>query len=90
MAIVSTTVAAIPEIVRHSDTGLTVPTGDAGALTAALRDLATNSDLRLNLGARAVNHVTRNFDARTNADRLLELLKSEADVARRKGLEAVG
>ena len=40
MAIVSTSVAAIPEIVRHSDTGLTVPTGDAGALTAALRDLA--------------------------------------------------
>ena len=82
MAIVSTNVAAIPEIVRNGDTGLTVAAGDAASLTHALRNLATNPDLRLTLGARAMDHVTRNFNARTNARRLLGLLKAEANAAR--------
>lgn len=83
MAIVSTTVAGIPEIIRNADTGLTVPVGDAAALTEALKELATNPGLRLDLGKRAMIHVTRNYDARANADRLLGLLKAEADAARR-------
>jgi glycosyltransferase involved in cell wall biosynthesis len=82
MAIVSTNVAAIPEIVRAGDTGLTVAAGDAAALTRELRDLVANPDLRMSLGERALAHVSRNFDARANADRLLRLLKAEADVAR--------
>ena len=85
MAIISTTVAAIPEIVRDGDTGLTVPTGNAGALTEALNRLATNPELGLDLGNRAMAHVIRNYDARTNADRLLELLRAEADAGRRRG-----
>lgn len=84
MAIVSTTVAGIPEIVRDTDTGLTVSIGDVAALTEALKQLATNPELRLALGARALAHVTRNFDARANADRLLGLMKAEADATRRK------
>lgn len=84
MAIVSTTVAAIPEIIRHSETGLTVPVGDAVALTDALKALATNPDLRLDLGRRALAHVSRSYDARANAERLLDLLRSEADAARNK------
>lgn len=84
MAIVSTNVAGIPEIVRDEDTGLTVPVGDAAALEAALRGLATNADLRLDIGQRAMDHVARHYDARTNAARLLELLKAEADAAKSK------
>ncbi len=84
MAIVSTKVAGIPEIVRGADTGLTVPIGDVAALVEALRQLATNRDLRLDLGRRAMAHVARNYDAAANADRLLGLLKAEADAARRK------
>ncbi len=86
MAIISTSVAAIPEIVRNGDTGLTVPVGDVAALTMALNELATNSELRLALGARALDHVTRNYDARANADRLLALLKSEVDKDRKREL----
>jgi glycosyltransferase involved in cell wall biosynthesis len=85
MAIISTTVAAIPEIIRTEDTGLTVEPGNVEALTEAIKSLATNPQLRLNLGNRAMAHVSRNYDARTNADRLLDLLKAEADAARRKG-----
>jgi glycosyltransferase involved in cell wall biosynthesis len=82
MAIISTNVAAIPEIVRNGETGLTVPAGDAVSLTQALRDLATNPALRMTVGERAMAHVTRHYDAPTNASRLLGLLKAEANAAR--------
>jgi glycosyltransferase involved in cell wall biosynthesis len=82
MAIISTNVAAIPEIVRNGETGLTVPAGDAVALTRALQDLATNPAFRATLGERAMAHVTRHYDAPANASRLLGLLKAEANAAR--------
>lgn len=85
MAIISTNVGAIPELVRNGETGLIVPVGDATSLTQALRDLATNPALRMTLGERAVAHVTRHYDAPSNASRLLGLLKAEADSARAQG-----
>jgi glycosyltransferase involved in cell wall biosynthesis len=88
MAIISTNVAAIPEIVRNGETGLTVPAGDAISLTQALRDLATNPAFRMTLGERAMAHVTRHYDAPTNASRLLGLLKAEANAARAERLAA--
>src|SRR5262249_12644262 len=88
MAIISTNVAAIPEIVRKGETGLTVPVGDAASLRKALRDLATNPALRMTLGERAMAHVTRHYDASTNANRLLDLLKAEANAARAERLAA--
>jgi glycosyltransferase involved in cell wall biosynthesis len=84
MAVISTNVAAIPEIVRDGETGLTVPAGDAKALTEALRRLVLSPDLRMSLAERAIAHVTREYDAQKNAGRLLDLLKGEADVARMK------
>jgi glycosyltransferase involved in cell wall biosynthesis len=88
MAIISTDVAAIPEIVRNGETGLTVPVGDAVSLTQALRDLVTNPDFRMTLGERSMAHVTRHYDAPTNASRLLDLLKAEANAARAERLAA--
>jgi len=88
MAIISTNVAAIPEIVRNGETGLTVPAGDAASLTQALRDLATNPAFRMLLGERAVAHASRHHDAPTNANRLLGLLKAEANAARADRLAA--
>ena len=82
MAVVSTTVAAIPEIVREGQTGLTVPAGDARALEAALRRLVQQPELRLELGERAKAHVTRTYDAASNANLLLKLLKAEVDAVR--------
>ena len=79
--------AAIPEIVRNGETGLIVPAGDAVSLTQALRDLATNPALRMTLGERAMAHVTRHYDAPTNASLLLGLLKAEANAARAEGLQ---
>jgi glycosyltransferase involved in cell wall biosynthesis len=88
MAIISTDVAGIPEIIRNGETGLTVPVGNAALLTQALAELATNPALRVTLGERAVAHVTRHYDAPTNAKLLLDLLKAEANAARAQGLTA--
>jgi glycosyltransferase involved in cell wall biosynthesis len=85
MAIISTDVAGIPEIVRNGKTGLTVPAGDTASLTQALRELVTNPDLRMTFGENAIAHVTRHYDAPTNAGLLLDLLKAEADAARVRG-----
>jgi glycosyltransferase involved in cell wall biosynthesis len=82
MAIIATNVGAIPELVRNGETGLIVPVGDAVSLTQALRDLATNPDLRMTLGEGAMTYVARHYDAPSNATRLLDLLKAEADAAR--------
>ncbi|NNJ11068.1 glycosyltransferase family 4 protein [Chloroflexales bacterium ZM16-3] len=84
MAAVSTNVAAIPEIVHNDETGLTVPVGDTAALTEALRRLVMSPDLRMSLAERALAHVAREYDAKKNAGRLLDLLKGEADMARMK------
>ncbi|MGQ9482534.1 glycosyltransferase family 4 protein [Chloroflexus sp.] len=79
---VTTRVAAIPEIVRDGETGLLIPAGDLHALTEALRRLITRSDERLRFGERATLHVSRMYDARHNAGRLLDLIKGEVDLAR--------
>lgn len=82
LPLVSTTVAAIPEIVRDGETGLTVRPGDGRALEDALRRLVAQPELRLRLGERAMAHVAREYDAQKNAGRLLDLVKGEIDVAR--------
>jgi glycosyltransferase involved in cell wall biosynthesis len=88
MAIISTTVAGIPEIVRNGETGITVSAGDVTSLTRALHDLATNPTLRMTLGERAMAHVTRHYDASTNANLVLDLLKAEANATRAERLAA--
>lgn len=83
MAIISTNVAAIPEIILNGKTGLIVPAGDAGALTQAIRDLSENPAARILLGERARAHVSNHYDAQANASRLLSLLKAEVNAARK-------
>jgi glycosyltransferase involved in cell wall biosynthesis len=85
---VATSVGAIPEIVREGETGLLIPVGDVPALTAALRRLVLDEELRLRMGERAANLVVREYDARRNAGRLLDLLKQIADVPQAEGREA--
>jgi glycosyltransferase involved in cell wall biosynthesis len=74
LPVVSTNVAAIPEIVRDGESGLLVPPGDPVALASALRALVENPALRLSMGERAMSIVREQYDAPTNARRLCELL----------------
>jgi glycosyltransferase involved in cell wall biosynthesis len=75
LPLVSTDVAAIPEIVKEGETGFLLPRKDPAALTGALRTLIANPDLRLQMGARAAQWVRQNYDAEANAARLAALLK---------------
>lgn len=74
LALVSTDVGAIHEIVRDGETGLLVPPGDQAALTVALRTLLLDTDLRNRLAGAAGDLVRRDHDAAKNAAQLAELL----------------
>jgi glycosyltransferase involved in cell wall biosynthesis len=88
LPIVATGVGAIPEVVRDGETGVLVPVGDVAALTEALRRLVLDADRRLRMGEQAANLVAREYDARRNAGRLLDLLKQIADVPQLESWEA--
>lgn len=72
---VTTNVAAIPEIVHEANSGYLVSPGDVHGLKSSLTRLATDSSLRKEQGATANRIVNERFDARANAQNLLQLLK---------------
>ncbi len=78
MPIVSTDVAAIPEIVRDGETGLLIPTDDATALVTALRRMIVNPQLRFEMGNNAAEMVADQHDATHNARQIVDLLKQVA------------
>lgn len=82
LPVVSTSIAAIPEIVQERETGFLVPTGDVPALTTALRQLVMDGDLRIRQGKQAVDVVSTSYDGEHNARRLLDLIKRVVDEAR--------
>ena len=82
LPLVSTAVAAIPEIVRDGETGLVVPANDRAALVSALRRLIESPELRRRLGDGARALVARDHDADQNAGRLAALLASTATRSR--------
>jgi glycosyltransferase involved in cell wall biosynthesis len=82
LPLVSTDVGAIGEIVRDGETGLLVPVGDAGALAAALRQLAADPARRGAMGEAARLLVRTQFDAAANAAKLVALLTDVAGTAR--------
>jgi glycosyltransferase involved in cell wall biosynthesis len=75
LPLISTRVAAIPEVVKDGETGLLIPTGDVEALLTALRTLITNPRLRHQMGAAGCRLVRTTLDAEQNAFRLLDLMK---------------
>jgi glycosyltransferase involved in cell wall biosynthesis len=77
LPLVSTNVAAIPEIVQDGHTGFLVSPGDVDELEAALQKLVADSALREEMGENARKLVVATFDAEKNAQRLLALLKRE-------------
>lgn len=76
---ISTKVAAIPEITLDGKTGFTIPAGDVAALVQTLQKLVVDVPLRHRQGEEAQEYVQQKFDAQTNANRLLELLKEIAN-----------
>jgi glycosyltransferase involved in cell wall biosynthesis len=94
LPVVSTAISGIPELIESGETGLLVPPADAFSLADAIEQLARNPDLRARLGEAGRRKVMREFNLRTNAAALRELIlnsnrggasressASEADVA---------
>jgi glycosyltransferase involved in cell wall biosynthesis len=69
LPVVATDVGSIREAVVDGETGLLVPSGDAAALTAALRRLVDDPGLRARLGAAGRARARREFTARAMAAR---------------------
>lgn len=61
---ISTNVYAIPEAVKHSETGMLIEAGDADALADAIIHLRQDEELRSRLAKNASDLVLRNFDER--------------------------
>ena len=59
--VVASSVGGIPEVIENGRNGLLVPPGDATALAAALVRLATDAQLRTDLGSAARNTVHSGF-----------------------------
>jgi glycosyltransferase involved in cell wall biosynthesis len=66
-----------PEVVRHGETGLLVPPGDARAVAAAVDALLADGERRLAMGAAARAAAVR-FDPAAHAARLVEIWQSVA------------
>ncbi|NKC12975.1 MAG: glycosyltransferase [Gammaproteobacteria bacterium] len=61
LAVVATQVGGTPEILRHEDQGLLIPSRDAQALTAALARIHTDEALRRHLQQAARAHIESAF-----------------------------
>jgi glycosyltransferase involved in cell wall biosynthesis len=64
LPVVSTAVGGVPELVRDGETGLLVPSEDAGALARAIQALVDDSARRQAMGAAARQHAVASFDIR--------------------------
>ena len=76
----------IRDAVRAGETGILVPAGDTAALAAGLVRLLDDRDLRVAMGARALDLARREFSSEVQAARFEDLYRSLiAEQARRSG-----
>src|SRR5262249_52878131 len=68
LPVVATRAGAIPELVVDGVHGRLVPPGDAGALAAAIEQLARDPDARHRMGAAGIARVTAGWDLDAGAD----------------------
>ena len=75
VAVVSTRVSGIPELIENGESGLLVPEKNAVALADALQKLIEDNALRLRLGKNGRQKVTREYDVDNNASKLAKLFE---------------
>ena len=71
--LIGTKVGGIPELVRDRETGFVVRRGDTEAIAARILELASDSQLRSQMGRAGRRSVEHNFDLERNVDRVLQL-----------------
>ena len=73
LPVVSTTLAGVPEMVLHGQTGLLAPPHDAAALAAHLTTLSQDRALGVRLGEAGLRHVQETFSLQKTAGHLASL-----------------
>jgi glycosyltransferase involved in cell wall biosynthesis len=86
--VVSTRLAAIPEMVVNGETGVLVPPGDTEALGATLADLAADPPLRERLGHAGRVRLEKCFSARVASGQLASLFSDSPANAREEEARA--
>ncbi len=76
--VLTTRITGIPELVEDRESGLLVSPGDRFALTAALRELACSTELRLALGRSGRAAVARGFDLAKVSSELADVHRARA------------
>ena len=79
LPLISTDVGAISELVRDGETGRLIKAGDLDGLVDALAGMLKSEELRLECGRRARALVTKDHDAATNANRIVEVLRRSSN-----------
>jgi len=79
VAVITTPVGGIAELIRHEETGLLVPPEDPAGLAQALTMLATNPQIRLRLGHNGRSHVRETRAPTAHVHALLGRLASASE-----------
>src|SRR5262249_5764376 len=72
LPVVSTNVFAIPEAIKHGETGLLIDPGDTDTLAKRITELASDKALRERLSAAGCAYVLEHFDERVAAQTAIE------------------
>ena len=78
IAVISTPVGAIPEVIDHQRNGLLIPVGDVKKLSEALEKLIGDEELRVSLGQAARRDHTKFHDFEVYVRRLVDIWRSVA------------
>lgn len=73
--VISTTVGSIPELITDGEEGLLVAERNESALADAILKLLHNTSLRENMGKKGREKILREFNIKTQVDKLLEIWK---------------
>lgn len=75
MPVIVTSTGGLPDIIMDQETGFLIPVGDLSSLSAHLRTLVEDAELRQRMGQAAYRRAQSRFDARKNAVRLEQILR---------------
>ncbi len=78
LPVIATRVSAIPELIRHGETGVLVPPEDPEALCAAIQAMARDPGERTRLGTAGAVRLRAHFGSDTGLDRLAMRLRDDA------------
>jgi len=75
MAVIATSVGAIPTLLGNNERGLLIPIGDAKSLTDALYQLLNSSSLRQILSEKAKKYIQENHLPEKSAEKFIHLIE---------------